>query len=76
MDLSNSEALAGYFQKAASRFVGEDAVPNIFQATLTRMPTESERSLIRETLGEDPAAEGKADLLWSIFMSPEFFFVR
>lgn len=76
VDLSNSEALAEYFQKAASRFDGEDAVPTIFLATLTRMPTEGERVLIRETLGENPAAEGKADLLWSIFMSPEFFFVR
>ncbi len=76
VDLSNSQALADNFKKGATLFDGESAIENLYLATLTRKPTEREQKLIREALGESPDPEGKADLLWSIFMSPEFFFVR
>lgn len=48
----------------------------LFTGALSRPPTEPELALARELLGETPQPEPLEDLLWSVFMLPEFQLVQ
>jgi hypothetical protein len=90
IDLSNGETLARALQSGAQRYAGtelsdRELVQQIFMAALTRPPTSEELSVCLDALklanveGEDGLAARETvvqDLLWAVFMMPEFMMVR
>ncbi len=83
LDLANGEALNGMLQAGAAELMSRHGelgtgglVEVIFQRALSRGPSEAERTVSRALVGEPMAAAGIEDLLWSVFMLPEFQLVR
>jgi hypothetical protein len=83
LDLSNGQILsdtltrgAGSLQKAHPRATSEQLVEMIYLRALCRKPTAEEMATSREVLGNKPTVESMADLLWAVFMLPEFQLVR
>ena len=82
IDLSNEATLAKSLETGAGHLV-EDAkkspeqfIQNLYLSTLTRRPTDSEKAVLLEALGENPSPQEIADLTWAICMMPEFLLVR
>ncbi len=48
----------------------------LYLAALGRTPTAEEATLGMQLLGDIPTRQGLEDLMWTVFMSPEFQFVR
>jgi len=48
----------------------------VYEYALSRKPTNAERETLRETLGSHPGPDEVEDLLWVVFMKPEFRLVR
>ncbi len=80
IDLSNSETLAGYLDRGATRLLetasDPDFIDQLYLAALTRTPSEEEKSLLNEILTDTPDNQTIADLLWIITMTPEFMLIR
>lgn len=83
LDLSNSELLAQTLRRGApnilEHFKDGDAkavVAWLYESTLSRSPTAEELSTSVELLGSPPTPEGVEDLVWALFMLPEFQLVR
>jgi len=76
LELSNNADLARRFEQGASRFGGTNWLEDVYLATLSRTPTGPERNAVLAALGDAPSPGDRADLLWSLCMSPEFFLVR
>lgn len=82
IDLSNDATVAKALEEGAARLAaahGKDAdrlVEELYLSTLTRLPTDEERVLLREVLGEAPQPQAVADLTWSLWMTPEYLLVR
>lgn len=58
---------------ARSKMTDEQAVEELFLATLTRFPTESEKAEALEFLGDEKnRAEGLQDVLWALINTREF----
>ena len=82
VDLYNNEILArslwqGGRQLASRDWSGTDELAEyLYRFALSRSPTVDECESIREAIGETPESEGVEDLLWAIFLKPEFMVVR
>lgn len=82
IDLANGQALADAIAAGAGRLAAQfgsdpDGLTHwLFAFALSRSPTAEEKSLARELLGSEPTQQGIEDLLWSVFMLPEFQLVR
>jgi hypothetical protein len=82
IELANGQALADAIAAGARRRLAEsppaadELTSWLFRYALSREPTAEERSVAREMLGETPGEEAVQDLMWSIFMLPEFQLVR
>jgi hypothetical protein len=82
IDLANGQALADAIAAGAGRLAAQhssdpEGLTNwLFGFALSRPPTADEMSLARELLGSAPTQQGIEDLLWSLFMLPEFQLVR
>jgi hypothetical protein len=82
VDLANGQKLAEALSQGAQRLADRDwvtpdlLVDHIFRFAMSRPATPSETAVAREFLEEGPHEEGIQDLLWSVFMSPEFFLIR
>jgi len=48
----------------------------LYRGALSREPTPAELATARQTLGNPVSADGLADLMWGVFMLPEFQIVR
>jgi hypothetical protein len=80
INLANGPELAGLIREGAQK-MGQinDAKPwvtQLYLASLSRMPTTLEMETSLEMLGTNPQSEQVEDLLWSIFMLPEFFYIN
>lgn len=80
LELTNGKLLADRLAAGGSYWTQHSEnsgqlITRIFQAALARDPNPEERSLGVELLGEKPASEAVADLLWSVVMLPEFQFI-
>jgi hypothetical protein len=53
---------------------GAVSVPLLYRHILARLPTPAEQRLAEQALAEGP--EGLEDLLWSLFLSPEFLYLH
>ena len=82
IDLHNNEVFANSLAQgggnlAAREWSGVDELAEyVYRFALARKPTQSESSTIRKAMGDNPAPEAVEDLLWAIFMKPEFMVVR
>jgi hypothetical protein len=83
LDLSNSAILADVLDRGAShlidRFRGKDSeeiIEWMFQAALSRSPSEDERTAGIQLLGSTPTPESIEDLVWIVIMLPEFQIIR
>jgi hypothetical protein len=83
LDLSAGARLSELLAGAAARIAKEgtfksstELVDWLYTAALGRQPSQSERAASSEALGEKPSAPLIEDLLWSVFVLPEFQLVR
>ncbi|GAC1474230.1 MAG: hypothetical protein NVSMB9_24200 [Isosphaeraceae bacterium] len=83
LDLSNGPTLAEISARGAARLIKANPESNpdtlvelIYRKALGRRPSADERSTARDLVGSPVSAEGVADLLWAVFMLPEFQLIR
>ena len=81
IDLSNGDILAGYLSGGAKRLVGqgksgEALIDWLYYFALSRAPTAAERTVLAEVAGDGRNPIAVEDLLWTVFMLPEFQIVR
>ena len=82
IDLANDEGVASALEAGSAKLLevhGEDParlVEEVYLSTLSRFPSEEESTLLREVLGERPGVHDVADLVWSLWMTPEYLLVR
>jgi hypothetical protein len=82
IDLANEAELSKAFSEGASKLVvqfegnSKRLVDFLYRYALSRKPTANEQQLLLEALGEQPTAETVQDVLWAVFMLPEFWLVQ
>ena len=82
IDLANGQTLADDLAKGAQRLVAQHTdstqalIDGLFRFAYSRPPTPDELNVSRELLGDKPSEQSVQDLLWAIFMQPEFQLVR
>jgi hypothetical protein len=81
IDLANDEILANYLTGGARRIVAErkssgELIDWLYLYAVSREPTEEERSVLTEVVGDGKTPIAIEDLLWMVFMQPEFQIVR
>ncbi|MFL5339504.1 MAG: PSD1 and planctomycete cytochrome C domain-containing protein [Gemmataceae bacterium] len=83
LDLSNGQLLfdtlvrgAANLLKSHPKLTAEQFVEMIYRQALCRPPMPAELASARELVGATPTAEGLSDLLWAVYMLPEFQLVR
>ncbi len=83
LDLSNGQILydtlargAANLLKAHPEVPSEQLIAAFYLQALCRNPTTEELTTAREIVGTPVTPEGLADLLWAVFMLPEFQLIR
>ena len=81
IDLANGEILASYLSRGAQNLVadgksGEELLDWLFRFALARAPSTGERTLLSKIVGNNPGPVDVEDLLWMVFMQPEFQMIR
>jgi hypothetical protein len=83
LDLSNGQVLADTLARGAANLLKTNAgatpdqlIESIYLRALCRRPTPAELSTGRAVVGTPATAEGLEDLLWAVFMLPEFQLIR
>jgi hypothetical protein len=83
LDLANGQILADTLSRGAANLLkenpnaaGETLVELVYVRALCRKPTADEMATAREIVGAKPTPESVADLLWAVFMLPEFQLIR
>jgi hypothetical protein len=81
IDLSNGDILAGYLSRGAKHLVSEnrsseDLIAWLYRYALSRAPTAEERTVLSEIAGDGRDPVAVEDLLWTVFMLPEFQIIR
>ncbi len=81
LDLSNGPDLSAILEAGAKNIAAEGLdretlVQRLYRRALSRDPAPEERQLALDIVGENPTAEGIADLVWMILMLPEFQHVQ
>ena len=83
LDLSNGQVLANLLTAGGKKLQAQhkEATPDelvdwVYRSALCRPPTPAERASAVQVVGTPVTDEGVADLLWIVFMLPEFQLVR
>jgi hypothetical protein len=83
LDLSNGRILADTLTRGAANLLeaspgatGAELVESVYVRALCRRPTAGELATGRALLGPSATPESLADLLWAVFMLPEFQLIR
>jgi hypothetical protein len=83
LDLANGQILsdtlargAANLLKAEPKATPEERVESLYRRALCRRPTPAELAAARELLGDKATPEALADLLWVVFLLPEFQLIR
>lgn len=79
--LANGPEFAAMLQAGARALLASERLPEllverIYLAALARPPTPDEASLAKDLIAQGSPEEGVADFLWTIFVQPEFFYIR
>ena len=79
LELTNGGTLSTILKDGAAKILADQSsaqpaalITALYQHTLSRPPTRTERRLLEPMVGAPAQAEGVEDLLWSIAMLPEF----
>jgi mono/diheme cytochrome c family protein len=78
VELTNGETLSTLLRQGAQELIKnqaatpENIVGRIYEFGLGRVPTQEEKQVALEMIGETPAPEGVEDLLWAVAMLPDF----
>jgi hypothetical protein len=82
IDLTNHQALADILERGARNLLARHGASSkeltvyVYRFALSRAPTAEELAATRDLLGDKPTEQGVQDLLWAIFMLPEFQLIR
>lgn len=81
IDLQNGEILNEILVRAAKNVAARDLdadalVEWLYLSAISRPPTDAERKVARAILKDSPGNQGIEDLLWILFMLPEFQLIR
>ncbi|MFM9000234.1 MAG: DUF1549 domain-containing protein, partial [Opitutia bacterium] len=82
IDLSNGSALADLVDRGAANLLRRRwdspaaLARHVYLSALCREPSSAELAVAAGMVGETPAASGVSDLLWAVFMLPEFQTIR
>jgi hypothetical protein len=82
LDLSNGQILTELLNRGAANLVKantatpEELIELVYRAALSRRPTSAELKSARQVLGSSVTTENAADLLWCVFMLPEYQLIR
>jgi hypothetical protein len=83
LDLSNGQSLTDTAAKGAANLLKENPkadvevlATTVYLRALGRKPTAAELETARDLVGRPATVEGLADLLWAVFMLPEFQLIR
>lgn len=82
VDLTNGSTLASYLSQGAGRLAVRWAddksglINHLTEFAFSRRPTADESSLLDSSLSAAPTAQEIEDVLWAIFMTPEFMLIR
>ncbi len=77
IDLANGEIMADYLRTGAQRLKNRDNLPIwLYEFAFSRTPTSGEAQVLQKVLEEQTGAVGIEDLLWLVFMQPEFQMIR
>jgi hypothetical protein len=80
--LSNGPVLAKTLSSAAEHILEkwndnpEGMILWLFNYSLSRNPTVSEQQILQDLVGKEPVPEVVEDLLWAVFMLPEFQYIN
>ena len=77
LEMSNGERLNRALLEGAEKWVESFSDPvalteNLYAQALLREPSPKELEVAQKALGSDPSSEGVQDLLWAVFLLPEF----
>lgn len=82
IDLTNGETLAKTLQRGAFNLFNDSPISTgslvrqLYQAAYSRSPSERELQAVLGAIDNEPSQEEIEDLLWVIFLSPEFMLIR
>jgi len=81
IDLANGDILANYLQAGARKIVNQgkssqELIEWLYQYAFSRNPTENELTVLAEVADDGRNPVAVEDLLWIVFMQPEFQIVR
>jgi len=80
INLANGPEVAELMQAGAEKIAGsgtpKEIIERVFQNALSRPPSQSEMTASLAIMDETPNKEQIEDLLWSVFMLPEFLYIN
>jgi hypothetical protein len=83
LDLTNGQMMADYLAKGAAYWKEESSsrtadqtIDSLYVAALGRHPSKAELATAGEIAGSPMNEDGLADLLWCVFVSPEFQLIK
>jgi mono/diheme cytochrome c family protein len=82
LEMTNGSTLASVLHKGAAKIIAEkktssdEIIKQMYQRALGRDPTTEELTTARGVVGSPATPEGTEDLLWAVFMLPEFQLIR
>jgi hypothetical protein len=83
LDLTNGQVLATLLERGARNlrkrhpdWKADEMVTHVWRSALGRAPTSEERKAAAALAGAPLTDEGISDLLWAVFMLPEFQLIR
>ena len=82
IDLHNNAVFADALKRGGAMLASKawkdtsELIDHVYRFALARPPSARERRTVRESLGAPSTAEGVEDLLWAVFLKPEFLTVR
>ncbi|MGB0744477.1 MAG: DUF1549 domain-containing protein, partial [Opitutales bacterium] len=79
--LANGPEFANMLEEAAAAILAsevpaDEVVEQTYLAALSRPPSRQEQLLAEELIAHGTLQEGMADFLWTVFVKPEFFYIR
>jgi hypothetical protein len=82
LEMTNGSTLAEVLHHAAAKLAAkktmsaDDIVKQIYQRALGRGPTAEELATANGVIGSPVSADGTEDVMWAVFMLPEFQLIR
>ncbi len=79
--LANGPEFASMLSEGATALLGtgkpiDDLIERVYLSALSRKPNTNERAAATELIVQGTPQEGVSDFLWTVFMQPEFFYIR